>query len=166
MPEGFDTTDTRLGDQDTRRRRGGALEGLGASRESGRGRGPDRGGLGPVRQRRRGQGGGPGGGGGRGRGRGPGQGGRPASARPGSRDRARGQDNVEQPRTDENAVSAEGREQPVIEPQVEVTPQEVAKAPDTTTPKQQVEDPTKLDQSGDPYQEKPKRSPRKTKKDG
>jgi small subunit ribosomal protein S3 len=165
MPEGFETGDTRLGDQDTRRRRGGALEGLGASRESGRGRGPDREGLGPVRQRRRGQGGGPGGGGGRGRGRGPGQGARPASARPGSRDRARGQDNVEQPRTDEKAVSAEGREQPVIEPQVEVTPQEVAKAPDTTTPKQQVEDPTKLEQSGDPSQEKPKRAPRKTKKD-
>jgi small subunit ribosomal protein S3 len=165
MPEGFGDGDgTRLGDQDTRRRRGGALEGLGASRESGRGRGPDREGLGPVRQRRRGPGGGQGGPG-RGRGRGPGQGGggrpaggpgqgaRPASARPGSRDRARGQDNVEKPRTDENAVSAEGREQPVIEPQVEVTPQEVAEAPDTTTPKQQVEDPTKLDQSGDPSQE-------------
>ena len=58
MPEGFETGDTRLGDQDTRRRRGGALEGLGASRESGRGRGPDREGLGPVRQRRRGPGGG------------------------------------------------------------------------------------------------------------
>ena len=57
MPEGFGDTDTRLGDQDTRRRRGGALEGLGASRESGRGSGPDREGLGPVRQRRRGQGG-------------------------------------------------------------------------------------------------------------
>jgi small subunit ribosomal protein S3 len=166
MPEGFDTGDTRLGDQDTRRRRGGALEGLGASRESGRGRGPDREGLGPVRQRRRGQGG-PGGAG-RGRGRGPGAGARPASARPGGRDRARGQDNVEQPRTDEKAVSAEGREQPVIEPQVEVTPQEVAQAPDTTTTKQQVEDPTKLEQSGDTSQEKPKRAPRKTtkKKDG
>src|SRR5207344_3435371 len=75
MPEGFDTGDTRLGDQDTRRRRGGALEGLGASRESGRRGGPDREGLGPVRQRRRGQGGGPGGGpGGRGRGRGAGSG--------------------------------------------------------------------------------------------
>jgi small subunit ribosomal protein S3 len=166
MPEGFDSGDTRLGDQDTRRRRGGALEGLGASRESGRGRGPDREGLGPVRQRRRGQGG-PGGAG-RGRGRGPGAGARPASARPGGRDRARGQDNVEQPRTDEKAVSAEGREQPVIEPQVEVTPQEVAEAPDTTTTKQQVEDPTKLEQSGDTSQEKPKRAPRKTtkKKDG
>jgi small subunit ribosomal protein S3 len=74
MPEGFDTGDTRLGDQDTRRRRGGALEGLGASRESGRRSGQDREGLGPVRQRRRGQGGGPGGPG-RGRGRGPGGGG-------------------------------------------------------------------------------------------
>jgi small subunit ribosomal protein S3 len=165
MPEGFGDTDTRLGDQDTRRRRGGALEGLGASRESGRGRGPDREGLGPVRQRRRGQGGPGGSGRGRGRGSG-GGGGRPGSARPGGRDRARGQDNVEQPRTDEQGKSAEGREQPVIEPQVEVTPQEVAEAPDTTTPKQQVEDPTKLEQSGDPAQEKPKRSPRKTKKDG
>src|SRR5438477_7103450 len=116
MPEGFDTGDARLGDQDTRRRRGGALEGLGASRESGRRSGQDREGLGPVRQRRRGQGGGPGGGGGRGRGRGPGGGGaRPGSARPGARDRARGQDNVEQPRTDEQAVSAEGRGEPVIE---------------------------------------------------
>jgi hypothetical protein len=72
----------------------------------------------------------------------------------------------------------------VIEPQVEVTPQEVAEAPDTTTPKQQVEDPTKLDQSGDPAEagsdageaavaqpesagEKPKRGgKRTTKKDG
>ena len=183
MPEGFGESDTRLGDQDTRRRRGGALEGLGASRESGRGRGPDREGLGPVRQRRRGQGG-QGGGTGRGRGRGPGGGGaRPGSARPGARDRARGQDNAEQPRTDEQAVSAEGREQPVIEPQVEVSPQEVAEAPDTTTPTQQVEDPTKLEQSGDPSEagsgageaaaarpkeqgEKPKRGTRKTKKDG
>src|SRR5438874_10365168 len=181
--EGITTGDSRLGEQDTRRRRGGAVEGLGASRESGRGRGPDREGLGPVRQRRRGQGG-QGGGTGRGRGRGPGGGGaRPGPARPGARDRARGQDNVEQPRTDEQAVSAEGREQPVIEPQVEVTPQEVAEAPDTTTPTQQVEDPTKLEQSGDPSEagsgageaaaarpkeqgEKPKRGTRKTKKDG
>jgi small subunit ribosomal protein S3 len=149
MPEGFDTGDTRLGDQDTRRRRGGALEGLGASRESGRGRGPDREGLGPVRQRRRGQGGGPG---------------RPGQRRgSGGGARPRRDTRVEQPRTDEQGKSAEGREQPVIEPQVEVTPQEVAQAPDTTTPKQQVEDPTKLEQSGDPSQEKPKRGTRKTK---
>jgi hypothetical protein len=51
----------------------------------------------------------------------------------------------------------------LIEPHGEETPKPVADAPDTTTPKQQVEDPTKLDQSGDPAQEKPKRSPRKTK---
>jgi small subunit ribosomal protein S3 len=149
MPEGFGDADARLGDQDTRRRRGGALEGLGASRESGRGRGPDREGLGPVRQRRRGQGGG-----------GPG---RPGQRRGAGGGRPRRDQRVEQPRTDEQGVSAEGREQPVIEPQVEVTPQEVARAPDTTTPTQQVEDPTKLEQSGDPGQEKPKRAPRKKK---
>jgi small subunit ribosomal protein S3 len=140
MPEGYTTVEgkeTRLGEQDqARRRRGGAAEGLGASRESGRGRGQDREGLGPVRRRRPG-GGRPGGGGGR----------------PGDRDRGRGQDNVERPRTDERAVSAEGREQPPIEPQVEVTPDVVAEAPDTTTGKQQTEDPTKLDQSGDPGRE-------------
>jgi small subunit ribosomal protein S3 len=71
MPEGFDSVtsggDVRLGDQDARRRRGGATEGLGASRESGRGRSQDREGLGPVKRRR-----GPGGGGGGGGGRGPG----------------------------------------------------------------------------------------------
>src|SRR2546429_7055326 len=84
MPEGFEgmtSGDTRLGDQDARRRRGGATEGLGASRESGRGRGPDREGLGPVKRRR-----GPGGaGGGTGRGRGAGGGGQGRGARPGTR---------------------------------------------------------------------------------
>ena len=154
MPEGFEgmTTgkDTRLGDQDqARRRRGGAAEGLGASRESGRGRSQDREGLGLVKKRRP-SGGRPGGGGGGGR---PGGGRpRPGGGRPPA-DRQRGQDNVERPRTDEAATSAEGREQPVIEPQVETTPAPVAEAPDTTTTKQQVEDPTKLDQSGDPGQE-------------
>src|SRR5436190_5625173 len=131
MPEGFDSItsggDVRLGDQDARRRRGGATEGLGASRESGRSRGQDREGLGPVRQRRRG----PGGGGGTGRGRGAGGGGQGRGARPGTRPasgpnvagsppaggsrpagggrpRNRGE-NVEKPRTDDQAVSAEGR---------------------------------------------------------
>jgi small subunit ribosomal protein S3 len=129
MPEGYvgvGEGDTRLGDQDQARRRGaGAAAGLGAGREGGRGRGPDREGLGPVRQRRR----------------------RPR--RPSEGDRAGGQDNVERPRTDEEAVSAEGREQPVIEPTVEATPEAVADAPDTTTQKQMHEDPTKLDKSGD-----------------
>jgi small subunit ribosomal protein S3 len=134
MPEGFESVtgkETRLGDQDqARRRRGGPVEGLGASRESGRGRSVDREGLGPVRKRR------PGGGGGR-----------PGGGQRGGR--PRGQDNVERPRTDEQATSAEGREQPVIEPQVETTPEAVAEAPDTTTPKQQVEEPAKLEDSGD-----------------
>jgi small subunit ribosomal protein S3 len=169
MPEGYEGVASGDGraDQDTaRRRRGGAsLEGLGASRESGRrGGSGDREGLGPVRKRRPGQGGGPGGARG---GRGGGAGGGAARGRGGSRpapaDRTRGQDNVERPRTDEKATSAEGREQPVIEPQVEVTPEAVAEAPDSTTPKTMHEDPTKLDQSGDPSQEKPKRGTRKTK---
>ena len=127
MPEGYEgmtQKETRLGEQDQARRRLGAAEGLGASRESGRSRSADREGLGPVRQRRR------------------------DGRRPGDRDRARGQDNVERPRTDEAATSAEGREQPVVEPQVETVPDAVADAPDTTTPKQQTEDPTKLEQSG------------------
>jgi small subunit ribosomal protein S3 len=150
MPAGFGDGaqgTERLGDQDARRRRGGASEGLGASRESGRRGGPDREGLGPVRQRRRGPGGGGGRGGTR---RGPGSGQRPASGG----GRPRRDENVERPRTDESGVSAEGREQPVIDPAVEETPKPVADAPDTTTPKQQVEDPTKLDQSGDPSQER------------
>jgi hypothetical protein len=149
MPEGYGGLDTekdvRLGEQDqARRRRGGAQEGLGASRESGRSRERDREGLGPVRQRRRG---GARGGGGRGAG-----GGRPAP-----RDRTRGQDNVERPRTDEGATSAEGREQPVIEPEVTTTPEAVADAPDSTTPKQQTEDPSKKEKSTDAA--KPRRRP-------
>jgi len=116
--------ETRLGEQDQARRRLGGAEGLGASRESGRSRSADREGLGPVRQRRR------------------------DGRRPGDRDRARGQDNVERPRTDERARSAEGRPQPPIEPQVEETPKPVGDAPDTTTPKTMHDDPTKLDTSG------------------
>jgi hypothetical protein len=63
MPAGYGGVpgggkETRLGDQDTARRRGGVSEGLGASREAGRGRGQDREGLGPVRRGRPGQRGG------------------------------------------------------------------------------------------------------------
>ena len=117
MPEGFGETDTRLGDQDTRRRRGGALEGLGASRESGRGRGPDREGLGPVRQRRRGPGGGPG---------------RPGQRRGGGGGRPRrDQPRVEQPRTDETT-------------QAEVTPAETTPV-ETPAPEQAVEPTAPID---------------------
>jgi small subunit ribosomal protein S3 len=132
MPEGFETLgvkDTRLGEQDqARRRRGGAAEGLGASRESGRGRRDDREGLGPVRKRRPGgQGGRPGGGGGGGRG---------GQSRPGGGrgPRGQGQGNVERPRTDAGGKSAQGRKQPVIEPETQATPEAVAEAPETTTP--------------------------------
>src|SRR5436305_8073882 len=165
MPEGYGGTggskETRLGDQDTARRGGGVTEGLGASRESGRNRNQDREGLGPVRRGRPGQHGGqnrPGGGG---------QGNRPGAprsrgaSRPGGGSGGAGggsprsrseqpQDGtrVEKPRTDDRAVSAEGRQQPVIEPQVETTPAPVADAPDSTTTKKQHEEPQKLDKSG------------------
>src|SRR5256884_4027751 len=109
MPEGYGGLDTekdvRLGEQDQARRRRANVEGLGASRESGRDRQRDREGLGPVRPSRRR--GGQGGGGGRGRGRGA------------PRDRAAAQDNVERPRTGQTATPAEGREPPLVEPQVE-----------------------------------------------
>ncbi len=138
MPEGFETVDgrrdARLGEQDTARRRGGKNEGLTASRESGRrGGSGDREGLGPVRDRkpRRGRRGGAGA---------PGRGAR--------------QDNVEKPRTDEEATTAEGRELPEVQPETPTTPEAVAEAPESTTPKTQQEDPTKLDQSGDESAEK------------
>jgi hypothetical protein len=67
--------------------------------------------------------------------------------RRGGGDRRRGAQ-VEQPRTDEQGVSAEGREQPPVEPEVETAPAPVEDAPDTTTQKQQVDDPTKLEESG------------------
>ena len=138
MPEGFETVDgrrdARLGEQDTARRRGGKSEGLTASRESGRrGGSGDREGLGPVRDRkpRRGRRGGA------------------APGRGGAR-----QDNVEKPRTDEEATTAEGRELPEVQPETPTTPEAVAEAPESTTPKTQQEDPTKLDQSGDESAEK------------
>ena len=152
MPEGYSgaAEGTRLGEQDQARRRGGALEGLGASRESARNRSQDREGLGPVK-RRRGPGGGPGG-----PGRGKRSGARPraragrgapspardtppaaATSRSSRRWTRRRQrrapgENVERPRTDETGRSAEGRDQPLIKPEVETMPAPVAEAPDTT----------------------------------
>jgi len=115
MPEGFGDADTRLGDQDARRRRGGALEGLGASRESGRRSGQDREGLGPVRQRRRGQGGGQG---------------RPGQRRGPGRPRRDRQ--PEQPRAEEPQVETPQAETPAPEQVVE-TPS-AAEAPEKTSP--------------------------------
>jgi len=148
MPEGFgDAGDaSRLGDQDARRRRGGALEGLGASRESSRSRGQDREGLGPVRQRRRGPGGGPGGPGGRGPRR-PGQGARPA----GGRDRQpRPVENVEKPAVEQ-----------VVEPVVEETTPVVAPeaaAPEAATPAEPATEAAPAETPAEPVAEKPKRT--------
>jgi hypothetical protein len=145
MPSGYESSaqqgDTRLGDQDQARRRGGRTEGLGESRQGGRGRGADREGLGPVRQRRPRRG--------SGQSRGPR---RPREEAPA--------ETVEEPRSDEQGVSAEGQEQPVIEPQVEETPAAVAEAPDTTTQEQAQEEPTKPEQSGDDAAEQKKPSTR------
>jgi small subunit ribosomal protein S3 len=149
MPSGYESSaqqgDTRLGEQDQARRRGGRTEGLGESRQGGRGRGADREGLGPVRQRRPRRG--------SGQGRGPR---RPREQAPG--------ETVEQPRTEEQGVSAEGREAQVVEPQVEETPATVADAPDTTTTTQIDEDPTKGDKSGDEGAEKQKPTTKATTK--
>jgi small subunit ribosomal protein S3 len=132
MPEGYETigATTRLGGEDEARRRRG-IEGLGVGRgETQRGRSAEREGLGPVRRRER-------------------RGGRPKQP-----ERAAEQDNVERPRTDEAAVSAEGREQPIVEPDVQVVDAPVADAPDTTTPKTMHEEPQKLETSGDESVEK------------
>ncbi|MBX5474952.1 MAG: 30S ribosomal protein S3 [Thermoleophilia bacterium] len=140
MPEGYEGAsagDTRLGDQDARRRRGGSLEGLGASREGGRGRGPDREGLGPVRQRRRGPGGA-----GRGRGRGP-SAPRPAATRP----EARAEESVQQPLADEQALQAEERLEPAAEGAAEATSQQEPQAPDAAA-EQPVEAPAAPEESG------------------
>jgi small subunit ribosomal protein S3 len=147
MPEGFGETDTRLGDQDTRRRRGGALEGLGASRESGRGRGPDREGLGPVRQRRRGPGGGQGGPG-RGRGRGPGGGG----------GRPRRDQQAERPRTEQTqAEKPETTDTPAPEQAVETPPTE---APEAAAPTAEPTPPAAEEKPKPKRTRKPKAEPK------
>jgi small subunit ribosomal protein S3 len=134
MPEGFESmgATTRLGGEDEARRRRG-IEGLGVGRaETQRGRQTEREGLGPVQRRER-------------RGR------RPQRQQA---ERAGTQDNVEQPRTDEAAVSAAGREQPPVEPEVQAVDAPVADAPDTTTPVTEHEEPQKLEESGDESVEK------------
>ena len=174
MPEGYGVPgggrETRLGDQDTARRRGGVTEGLGASRESGRGRQQDREGLGPVRRGRPGQRGG-------GRGRGAGTGstsgaGRPpasGSGRPPS-DRSRGSSQstrrrpaAEQPPVDETTATPAPVEEAVVEETVvEETPVEApeAAAPEKAAPEAAAEAP--------PAEEPPAKKPstRRKKADG
>src|SRR5881409_3256616 len=95
--KGVSQRDQRLGDQDQARRRGGTAEGLGASREGGRGRGPDREGLGPVKRRKKGAGG---------------------PRRPGGRGRARAQESTERTPPEGQAPPAEEpTQQPPVEPE-------------------------------------------------
>ena len=122
MPEGYEGVtqrDSRLGDQDQARRRGGTAEGLGASRESGRGRSQDREGLGPVRQKRKGQGGGP---------RRPG----------GGRGRARSQESTER---------APAQEKPPVEEQPSAQPEAAAETPVEAPQPEQAEQAEKKDES-------------------
>jgi small subunit ribosomal protein S3 len=147
MPQGYsgmaEKKETRLGDQDTARRRGGVTEGLGASRESGRNRSQDREGLGPVRRGRPGQRGGqqrPGGGGPGNRAGAPrNRGGAtrpPAEGTSGGRQRP--DTNVDAPIADDAPVSAEVREPVVDAPVVESTPAPVVEAPAATVPAESV----------------------------
>jgi small subunit ribosomal protein S3 len=109
MPEGFDGGLGRERGADiegSRRRRGAVTEGLGASREGGRGRGQDREGLGLVQRRRRpGRPGGPGRSGGRG---------------------GRSADRAARPRADAEAPPQETTDVPVDAPE--------ATQPDAPTP--------------------------------
>jgi small subunit ribosomal protein S3 len=139
MPQGYsgmaEKKETRLGDQDTARRRGGVTEGLGASRESGRNRNQDREGLGPVRRGRPGQRGAtqrPGGGG---------AGNRPgaprtrggATQRPAGSGGGGGRGRAAEPKPTEN-VEQPSTDQPVVEPAVETTPTPVVETPVVETP--------------------------------
>ncbi len=181
MPQGYsgmaEKKETRLGDQDTARRRGGVTEGLGASRESGRNRNQDREGLGPVRRGRPGQRGAtqrPGGGGAGNRPGAPrtrggatqrpassgGGGGRGRAAEPKAADPKAVDQNVEQPSTD----------QPVVEPTVETTPAPVVETPAVETPVAPAAEvteaaPKEAAKEVAPKESKPKAAPRKKKAD-
>jgi small subunit ribosomal protein S3 len=125
MPEGYGGIagggkETRLGDQDTARRRGGITEGLGASRDGARGRQQDREGLGPVRRGRPGQ-----------------RGARPGQRRGGDRGRgqAAGAEGAEEQTvaTPEPAAETEGSSAAVEESR-ETAPEPEAQTPEPPAP--------------------------------
>ena len=140
MPEGYEGTstgkETRLGDQDqARRKRGGAAEGLGASRESGRGRSQDREGLGLVKKGRRSPGGGaPGGAGGGGR-----PGGRSGSGRPrpsgsgqgGQGGRPAGGGRTQRPPRDAEPKAPESTDTPMPDVTPEISPEATPEGTDS-----------------------------------
>jgi small subunit ribosomal protein S3 len=149
MPEGYEGLqggrESRLGEQDQARRRGLGGEGLAGGREGGRGRGIDREGLGPVRQRRRGP---------RGQGQRPPrqrqEGGRPPEARL-----------LPSAEAPEVAIEAAAIETvtPAPEAAPAVTPETVAGKPKPAAkPKAAAEGPKPADKK--PAAEKPKRAPR------
>jgi hypothetical protein len=55
---------------------------------------------------------------------------------------------VEKPRTDDTATTAEGRQLPEVKPPTEVVEAPVAQAEEQPAGKRQIEDKTKLDESG------------------
>jgi small subunit ribosomal protein S3 len=128
MPEGYGGLDTekdvRLGEQDQARRRRANVEGLGASRESGRDRQRDREGLGPVRPSRRGRGQGGGRGGQRGRG--------------GGAPRPRGQGGEQRPSAQEQPQPQ--AEQQQAEQQAEQQQAEAQPTEETAKPEQKADD--------------------------
>jgi small subunit ribosomal protein S3 len=145
MPEGYEGTstgkETRLGDQDqARRKRGGAAEGLGASRESGRGRSQDREGLGLVKKGRRSPGGGAPGGAGGGGGR---PGGRPGGGRPrpggsggsggqgGQGGRPAGGGRTQRPPRDAEPKAPESTDTPMPDVTPEITPEATPEGTDS-----------------------------------
>ena len=154
MPEGYGGLDTekdvRLGEQDQARRRRANVEGLGASREGGRDRQRDREGLGPVRPSRKRGGAGRGGAG------------VAAAARAvvaglqgavvqASRRTSRSRAPTSRRRSRLSAkgqgrrLGGTGRFHRLRSRRNDPAP--VADAPDTTTPKQQTEDPTKQEKA-------------------
>ena len=160
MPQGYsgmaEKKETRLGDQDTARRRGGVTEGLGASRESGRNRNQDREGLGPVRRGRPGQRGGqpqrPGGGGPGNRAGAPRN--RGGATRPAGGGRTqRPEANVETPPTTTDA--------PVVEQVVEATPVAAVEtpAPVVETPAAATPAPVEATKVEAPKADTPKKAP-------
>jgi hypothetical protein len=179
MPQGYsgmaEKKETRLGDQDTARRRGGVTEGLGTSRESGRNRSQDREGLGPVRRGRPGQRGAtqrPGGGGAGNR---PGaprtRGGatqRPAgSGGGGGRGRAAEPKPTDLKNTDAALEQPTSTDQPVVEPTVETTPAPVVETPVVETPVTETPAAPAAEATETAPAEKPKKkaAPRKKKAD-
>ncbi len=157
MPEGYEDDRrraTRGSATRTRRAAGAAAqrEGLGASREGGRGRSQDREGLGPVRQRP----GRSGPGGGRGPGR-PGGGGSRGGGRPRSQEST--------PRADQDAVKPETVEQPPVDQRLRRR-RPGAEAPDAT-PTQPVEAPAAAEQPAEaPPQPAGETKPRSRKESG